>query len=71
MVAIERKTRDWQKMARRNSLSCLQSSAESYRGLAQKEATLIGIAGMKFAAALQQLIRARCIKEGWICHVAS
>jgi len=29
MVAIERKTRDWQKMARRNSLSWLQASAES------------------------------------------
>jgi len=37
----------------------------------QKEATLIGNAGMKFAAALQQLIRARFIKEGWICHVTS
>ena len=35
------------------------------------EATLICIAGMKFAAALQQLIRARCIKERWIYHVAS
>jgi hypothetical protein len=48
-----------------------KASAESYRGFLQKEATLIGIAGMKFAAALQQLIRARFIKEGWICHVTS
>ena len=32
---------------------------------------LISIAGMKVAAALQQLIKARFIKEGWICHVTS
>src|SRR5256886_9923693 len=64
MVAIERKTRDWQKMARRNSLSRLQASAESYRGFLQKEATLIGIAGMNFAAALQQLIRPALLRKG-------
>jgi hypothetical protein len=39
----------------------MTTSAESYREFLQKEATLIGIAGMKFAAALQQLIRARFI----------
>ena len=48
-----------------------KQALKSYRGFLQKEATLIGIAGMKFAAALQLLIRPRFIKEGWICHVTS
>ncbi len=37
----------------------------------RKQRLLISIAGMKFAAASQQLIRTRFIKEGWICHVTS
>ena len=69
MVAIERKTRDWQKngttefivMTTSKRLGipddadrCSEACAESYRGFPQKEATLIGIAGMTFAAALRQ-----------------